>query len=96
MKKKTIVEKDKAKIAELITELDQKKKEALETAWKKVNKASERRENLLLNDAGRNSFPCQCFYWRTGFWQYLFNVATGNNGQASPARGSGRAYRTGG
>ena len=49
MKKKIIVEKDKAKIAELIEELDQKKKEALETAWKKVNKVSEI-GNLLLNN----------------------------------------------
>ena len=56
MKKKTIVEKDKAKIAELIAELDQKKKEALASAWKKVNKASELR-NLFLNDTLGNSFP---------------------------------------
>lgn len=38
MKKKKIVENDKAKISELITELDQKKNEALQTAWKRVNK----------------------------------------------------------
>ena len=56
MKKKTIVEKDKAKIAELIAELDQKKKEALETAWKKVNKASEPWK-FFLNDIWRNSLP---------------------------------------
>ena len=32
------MENDKAKIAELIKELDQKKNEALKTAWQKVNK----------------------------------------------------------
>ena len=39
-KKKKIVENDKAKISELITELDQKKNETLQTAWKKVNQVS--------------------------------------------------------
>ena len=38
MKKKKIVENDKAKIAELIQELDQKKNEALQTAWSRVNR----------------------------------------------------------
>ena len=38
LKKKSIVEKDKAKIAELINELDQKKNEALEGAYERVNK----------------------------------------------------------
>ncbi|NWV32546.1 SMC2 protein, partial [Grantiella picta] len=37
MKKKRIVENDKIKILAVIEELDQKKKEALDTAWKKVN-----------------------------------------------------------
>ncbi|NXI88228.1 SMC2 protein, partial [Rhipidura dahli] len=37
MKKKRIVENDKSKILEVIEELDQKKKEALDIAWKKVN-----------------------------------------------------------
>ena len=40
LKKKTIVENDKAKIAELISELDQKKNEALEGAYEGVNKVS--------------------------------------------------------
>ena len=92
MKKKTIVEKDKAKIAELITELDQKKKEALETAWKKVNKASELRISLV-EWYRKKLIPRQCFHCWIGFWQYLFNVAARNNGQASPARGPGRTYR---
>ena len=38
IKKKKIVENDKSKIAAVITELDQKKNEALQNAWKKVNK----------------------------------------------------------
>ena len=37
LKKKKIVENDKAKIAELIEELDQKKNEALRGAYKRVN-----------------------------------------------------------
>ncbi|NXB39724.1 SMC2 protein, partial [Eulacestoma nigropectus] len=37
MKKKRIVENDKIKILAVIEELDQKKKEALDIAWKKVN-----------------------------------------------------------
>ncbi|NXB04591.1 SMC2 protein, partial [Cnemophilus loriae] len=37
MKKKRIVENDKMKILAVIDELDQKKKEALDIAWKKVN-----------------------------------------------------------
>lgn len=36
MKKKRIVENDKIKILAVIEELDQKKKEALDIAWKKV------------------------------------------------------------
>lgn len=38
MGRKSIVERDKKKIAELIEELDEKKKEALRTAWTQVNK----------------------------------------------------------
>uniref|UniRef100_A0A8C8E138 Structural maintenance of chromosomes protein n=1 Tax=Oryzias sinensis TaxID=183150 RepID=A0A8C8E138_9TELE len=38
MKKKRIVENDKAKILQTIEELDQKKNEALNLAWQKVNK----------------------------------------------------------
>ena len=41
LRKKIIVENDKAKIAELIKELDQKKNEALEKAHERVNKVSE-------------------------------------------------------
>ena len=40
LKKKKIVENDKAKIAELIEELDQKKNEALRGAYRRVNKVS--------------------------------------------------------
>ena len=36
MKKKRIVENDKAKILQTIEELDQKKNEALSVAWQKV------------------------------------------------------------
>ena len=38
VKKKKIVENDKSKIAAVITELDQKKNEALQSAWRQVNK----------------------------------------------------------
>eukprot|EP00066_Takifugu_rubripes_P030417 XP_011619683.1 PREDICTED: structural maintenance of chromosomes protein 2-like [Takifugu rubripes] len=38
MKKKRIVESDKTKILQTIEELDQKKNEALNVAWQKVNK----------------------------------------------------------
>lgn len=40
MKKKDIVENDKTKIASVISELDQKKNEALQAAWKRVNKVA--------------------------------------------------------
>lgn len=46
MKKKKIVENDKSKIAELIAELDQKKNEALQTAWKRVNQVSYYKSSL--------------------------------------------------
>lgn len=39
MKKKRIVENDKAKILQTIKELDQKKNEALNLAWQKVSLA---------------------------------------------------------
>ena len=38
MRKKRIVENDKAKIETVIRELDEKKKEALRQAWQQVNK----------------------------------------------------------
>jgi structural maintenance of chromosome 2 len=38
MEKKQIIENDKAKIETVIHELDEKKNEALEVTWKKVNK----------------------------------------------------------
>jgi structural maintenance of chromosome 2 len=38
MEKKRIIENDKAKLLAVIEELDQKKKEALEKTWEKVNK----------------------------------------------------------
>lgn len=40
MKKRKIVLNDKAKIAAVIEELDQKKNEALTEAWEQVNKVS--------------------------------------------------------
>ncbi len=40
VKKKEIVENDKLKIAELITQLDHKKNEALEGAYERVNTVS--------------------------------------------------------
>lgn len=40
MKKRKIVLNDKAKIAAVIEELDQKKNEALTKAWEQVNKVS--------------------------------------------------------
>lgn len=41
MKKKRIVENDKAKILQTIKELDQKKNEALNLAWQKVSPLSD-------------------------------------------------------
>lgn len=38
MEKKRIIENDKAKIEAVISELDEKKNEALNTTWQKVNK----------------------------------------------------------
>ena len=40
MKKKRTVEADKTKIEEVIRELDEKKNEALRTAWVQVNRVS--------------------------------------------------------
>lgn len=40
MKKKRTVEADKRKIEEVIRELDEKKNEALRTAWVQVNRVS--------------------------------------------------------
>lgn len=40
MKKRKIVLNDKAKIAAVIAELDQKKNEALKKAWEQVNKVT--------------------------------------------------------
>lgn len=40
MKKRKIVLNDKAKIAAVIAELDQKKNEALKKAWEQVNKVN--------------------------------------------------------
>jgi len=38
MEKKRIIENDKAKIENVIQELDEKKNEALKTTWQKVNR----------------------------------------------------------
>lgn len=56
-KKKKIVENDKAKISELITELDQKKNETLQTAWKKVNQDFGSIFSTLLPGASANLSP---------------------------------------
>lgn len=54
MKKKRIVVNDKTKISELITELDQKKNEALHGAWERVNKVGRETERV---DKGTLSLP---------------------------------------
>lgn len=70
LKKKKIVENDKAKIAELIAELDQKKNEALQGAYERVNKVcvvmwyvvEEGREGGRLKEGGRNWVHNNCGY----------------------------------
>jgi hypothetical protein len=62
MKKKAIIEKDKAKIEEVIVELDRKKYEALESTWKKVTKDfGSIFSTLLPGTPSRNarSWPCR-------------------------------------
>lgn len=49
MKKKDIVENDKTKIASVISELDQKKNEALQAAWKRVNKVHTHHDRSIDN-----------------------------------------------
>ena len=46
LKKKEIVENDKSKIAELITELDRKKNEALQGAHERVNKVTHKHTHM--------------------------------------------------
>lgn len=69
MKKKTIVENDKAKIEKLIVELDEKKNAALQGAYQQVNKVgmviiSRRCSSLKLIDEG--------------LWVYIFHPVTGH------------------
>ncbi|KAL3066972.1 hypothetical protein OYC64_016840 [Pagothenia borchgrevinki] len=59
MKKKRIVENDKAKILQTIEELDQKKNEALSVAWQKVNKDFGSIFSTLLPGATAKLAPAQ-------------------------------------
>ncbi|XP_037106989.1 structural maintenance of chromosomes protein 2 [Syngnathus acus] len=75
MKKKRIVENDKAKILQTIEELDQKKKVALNVAWQKVNKDFGSIFSTLLPGASAKLAPAQ----GCGFLDGLeFKVALGN------------------
>ncbi len=53
MKKKAIVENDKAKIEQVIAELDEKKNEALKKAFEKVNIVSNHAIGSRLDEASR-------------------------------------------
>ena len=66
-RKKKIVENDKAKIAELIKELDQKKNEALKTAWQKVNKVGYT-NTLEVSHVHTSSMMCTCISAHVSFW----------------------------
>ena len=48
MKKKKIVEEDKKKITLVIKELDEKKKQALRTAWDQVNNSFKQWLNFII------------------------------------------------
>ncbi|KAK1886680.1 Structural maintenance of chromosomes protein 2 [Dissostichus eleginoides] len=75
MKKKRIVENDKAKILQTIEELDQKKNEALSVAWQKVNKDFGSIFSTLLPGATAKLAPAQS----GGVLEGLeFKVALGN------------------
>ncbi|XP_056265263.1 structural maintenance of chromosomes protein 2 [Pseudoliparis swirei] len=75
MKKKRIVENDKAKILQTIKELDQKKNEALSVAWQKVNKDFGSIFSTLLPGATAKLAPAQ----GCGALEGLeFKVALGN------------------
>nr|XP_020452789.1 structural maintenance of chromosomes protein 2 [Monopterus albus] len=75
MKKKRIVENDKAKILQTIEELDQKKKDALNVAWQKVNKDFGSIFSTLLPGATAKLAPPQ----DSGVLEGLeFKVALGN------------------
>ncbi|XP_033827230.1 structural maintenance of chromosomes protein 2 [Periophthalmus magnuspinnatus] len=75
MKKKRIVENDKAKILQTIAELDQKKNEALNLAWQKVNKDFSSIFSTLLPGAMAKLSPPQ----GCGVLEGLeFKVALGN------------------
>ncbi|XP_057698468.1 LOW QUALITY PROTEIN: structural maintenance of chromosomes protein 2 [Corythoichthys intestinalis] len=75
MKKKRIVENDKAKILQTIEELDQKKNEALNVAWQKVNKDFGSIFSTLLPGASAKLAPPQ----GSGVLDGLeFKVALGN------------------
>ncbi|XP_061536561.1 LOW QUALITY PROTEIN: structural maintenance of chromosomes protein 2 [Phycodurus eques] len=75
MKKKRIVENDKAKILQTIEELDQKKNEALNVAWQKVNKDFGSIFSTLLPGASAKLAPPQGCGVLDGL---EFKVALGN------------------
>uniref|UniRef100_A0AAY4CY47 Structural maintenance of chromosomes protein n=1 Tax=Denticeps clupeoides TaxID=299321 RepID=A0AAY4CY47_9TELE len=74
-KKKRIVENDKAKILETIEELDQKKNEALNVAWQKVNKDFSSIFSTLLPGADARLAPPEGFGVLDGL---EFKVALGS------------------
>lgn len=86
MKKKRIVENDKAKILQTIEELDQKKNEALKIAWQKVNKDFGSIFSTLLPGATAKLAPPQ----GCGVLQGLeFKVALGSTWKENLAELSG-------
>ena len=66
MKKKTIVENDKAKIEKLIVELDEKKNAALQGAYQQVNKVG-----VIIISGWCNSLS-----FDEGFWINIFYPVT--------------------
>ena len=86
MRKKTIVENDKCKIANLITELDAKKNEALNKAWLQVNKDFESIFSTLLPGATAKLEPQE----GTSFLEGLeFRIAFGGMWKESLSELSG-------
>ncbi|KAK2514929.1 Smc2 [Columba guinea] len=75
MKKKRIVENDKAKIIAAIEELDQKKIETLNMAWEKVDKDFGLIFSTLLPGARARLEPCKTGHVLTGL---EFRIALGN------------------
>ncbi|KAK2704125.1 hypothetical protein QYM36_017573, partial [Artemia franciscana] len=59
IRKKRIVEADKAKIQDVILQLDEKKKQVLQQAWEKVNKDFGSIFNTLLPGTGAKLQPVE-------------------------------------